>query len=56
MMRRGLAWILLVVFSVVCFACVGCSKKDQSPTGKDALKWKKAKEGELTGDDAEKGE
>lgn len=55
-MRGGLAWILLVVFSVVSLVCVGCSKKEQNPTGKDALKWKKAKEGELSGEDAEKGE
>lgn len=57
MIRKISAWIILTVFCVVGMACLGCAKKkDDSLAGGKALQWKKSKEEELTGENADKGE
>ncbi|NCO36647.1 MAG: hypothetical protein GW893_22655 [Armatimonadetes bacterium] len=55
-MRKLILGIVCLLFLSTSVILPGCGKRAEDSAAKNALKWKKSKEGELTGDDAERGE
>lgn len=55
-MKRGFVCILLSLFAFLSVVPLGCTRKNADPKGKEALQWKKDKEKELTGEDADRGD